>query len=222
MKTKILLFCMVVIIASCKTMSNTEKGVVIGAGAGGAGGAVIGNQMGNTAVGAIIGAVVGGVAGGLIGDYMDKQAAEIKNDIEGARIERIGEGIKITFDSGLLFKTNSFAVSEVSRANLEKLSTILNKYDDTNILIEGHTDNTGSAKHNKALSDDRAAAVASQLKSYNVNGGRISTMGYGEDQPIADNNTDVGRTDNRRVEVAIYANKKLKKAAEEGMISGPN
>ncbi len=222
MKTKIVVFCMVVFIASCKTFSNTEKGTAIGVGAGAAGGAVIGNQMGNTAAGAIIGAVVGGVAGGLIGNYMDKQAEEIKHDIEGARIERIGEGIKITFDSGLLFKVNSFALSEESKTNLEKLSTILNKYDDTNILIEGHTDNTGSAKHNKALSDDRATSVASQLKADNVNGGRLTNVGYGEDQAVGDNNTEIGRSENRRVEVAIYANKKLKKAAGDGLVAVPN
>jgi outer membrane protein OmpA-like peptidoglycan-associated protein len=222
MKTKILFYSILVIIASCKSMNKTEKGAVIGTGAGAAGGAVIGNQMGNTAAGAIIGAVVGGVAGGLIGNYMDKQAEEIKRDIEGAKIERIGEGIKITFDTGLLFNVNSSTVSDESKKNLEELSTILNKYDDTNILIEGHTDNTGTAKYNKTLSEERAASVATQLKSDNVNNSRITTVGYGEEQPVADNSTEVGRKENRRVEVAIYANKKLKKAAEEGTVDVPN
>lgn len=209
---------MVVIIASCKTMSKTDKGVAIGAGAGAGVGAVIGNQAGNTAAGAIIGAVVGGTAGGLIGNYMDKQAAEMKHNLEGAKIERVGEGIKITFESGLLFAVNSFVLSDDSKINIEELSTILNKYDDTNILIEGHTDNTGTDVHNKTLSVNRADAVATQLKANNINASRVTPVGYGEAQPVGDNATEQGRTDNRRVEVAIFANKKLQKAAEDGMI----
>lgn len=218
MKIKILLLCMVAIIASCKTMTKTDKGVAIGAGAGAGVGAVIGNQAGNTAAGAIIGAVIGGTAGGLIGNYMDKQAAEMKRDLEGAKIERVGEGIKITFESGLLFAVNSFVLSGDSKTNIEELSTILNKYDDTNILIEGHTDNTGATEYNKTLSVNRADAVATQLKSNNVNASRVTPVGYGEAQPVGDNATEQGRTDNRRVEVAIFANKKLQKAAEDGMI----
>jgi len=220
MKIKILLLCIVAIIASCKTMSKTDKGVAIGAGAGAGVGAVIGNQAGNTAAGAIIGAVIGGTAGGLIGNYMDKQAAEMKRDLEGAKIERVGEGIKITFESGLLFAVNSFVLSGNSKTNIEELSTILNKYDDTNILIEGHTDNTGTTEHNKTLSVNRADAVATQLKSNNVSASRVTPVGYGEAQPVGDNATEQGRTDNRRVEVAIFANKKLKKTAEDGMLGG--
>lgn len=218
MKSKIILLCIVVVIASCKSMSKTDKGVAIGAGTGAGVGAVIGKQYGNTAAGAIIGAVVGGTAGGLIGNYMDKQAAEMKRDLEGAKIERIGEGIKITFESGLLFQVNSFSLSDDAKTNVEELSGILNKYEDTNVLIEGHTDNTGTEEYNKTLSVNRADAVASQLKSNNVKGSRITAVGYGEAQPLADNATEQGRADNRRVEVAIFANKKLQKAAEDGML----
>ena len=218
MKTRLILLSLAIIIASCKSMSKTDKGVAIGAGAGAGVGAVIGKQYHNTAAGAIIGAVIGGTAGGLIGNYMDKQAAEIKRDLEGAKVERIGEGIKITFDSGLLFAVNSFALSDAARTNVNQLSGILNKYEDTNILIEGHTDNTGSEEYNKKLSIDRAESVATQLKSDNVKSSRITAVGYGEAQPVADNASEEGRTNNRRVEVAIFANKKLQKAAEDGLI----
>ena len=202
--------------------SNAQKGGAVGAGTGAAVGGVIGAQSHNTAVGAIIGAAVGGAAGALIGNYMDKQAAELQRDLEHAKVERIGEGIKITFDSGILFNTDSYTLSEASKTNLSDLSKTLQKYEDTNILIEGHTDNTGSDQHNKILSEQRATSVADYLKSYGVIGSRITTNGYGEMQPMADNNTAEGRQQNRRVDIAIFANKKLQKAAEKGGLSTIN
>lgn len=195
--------------------SNRTKGAVIGAASGAAVGGAIGNQSGNTAVGAILGAVVGGAAGAYIGNYMDKQAAEIERDLEGARIERVGEGIKITFDSGLLFDVNKATLKSASRTQLAELATILNKYEDTNILLEGHTDATGSDEYNLELSQKRSQAVANYLAINNVNATRFTTMGYGEMQPIESNETSYGREMNRRVEVAIYANDKLKKVAEK-------
>lgn len=198
--------------------TNTTKGGAIGAGAGGAIGGVIGHKSGNTAVGAIIGAAVGGTAGALIGRHMDKQAEELKKDLEGATVERVGEGILITFDSGLLFDVNKSDIQTTTKANLDQLAQTLKKYDDTNILVEGHTDNTGEDAYNKKLSDKRAASVEDYLVSTGVAGGRITTKGYGENQPIADNATDAGREQNRRVEVAIYANKEMKKAAEKGQL----
>jgi outer membrane protein OmpA-like peptidoglycan-associated protein len=195
--------------------SRKTKGAVIGAGGGAVVGGIIGKQAGNTAVGAIIGAAVGGAAGAYIGNYMDKQAAEMQRDLQGARIERIGEGIKITFDSGILFDIDKAALRPVSQENLSKLATILNKYPDTNILLEGHTDATGSAERNLELSRERAQSVGNYLSTQDVLVTRLTMMGYGEDQPIASNDTAEGRQRNRRVEVAIYANDKLKKAAEE-------
>jgi outer membrane protein OmpA-like peptidoglycan-associated protein len=200
---------------SCSSMSNTQKGAAGGAAAGAAIGGIIGHQSGNTAVGAIIGAAVGGAAGGYIGHYMDKQAAEMQKDLEGAKVERVGEGIKITFDSGILFDVNKAELKQASRTNLTKLATILNKYPDTNILLEGHTDSTGSEEWNLELSRLRSQSVANYLASQKVMEPRFTTMGYGEGQPIADNSTVDGRAANRRVEVAIYANDKLKKAAED-------
>ncbi len=205
---------------SCSSMSRTQKGAATGAAAGGVIGGVIGHQTGNTAVGAIIGAAVGGAAGAYIGNYMDKQAAEMQRDLEGAKIERIGEGIKITFDSGLLFDIDKSDLKPASKTNLTDLAVILNKYPDTNILLEGHTDATGTAEHNMELSRSRAQSVANYLAGQQVMETRFTIMGYGEDQPIASNDTVEGRAQNRRVEVAIYANDKLKKAAEEKTKNG--
>jgi len=200
---------------SCSSMSNTQKGAVGGAAAGGAIGGVIGHQSGNTAVGAIIGAAVGGAAGAYIGHYMDKQAEEMERDLEGAKVERVGEGIKITFDSGLLFDTNKAELKQASRNNLTNLAVILNKYPDTNILLEGHADSDGPEEWNLELSKLRAQSVANYLAGQKVMEPRFTTMGYGESQPVASNETEQGKAANRRVEVAIYANDKLKKTAEK-------
>ncbi|HSQ58882.1 MAG TPA: OmpA family protein [Acidobacteriota bacterium] len=199
----------------CGSWSNKAKGGVIGATAGAAAGAVIGKQTGNTAVGAIIGAAVGGAAGVWIGSYMDRQAAEMERDLQGAKIVRVGEGIKITFDSGLLFAVDKATLNETSKRELADLAVILNKYPDTNILLEGHTDATGSEEYNLELSRKRSQAVANELAGQSVNPTRFTIMGYGEVQPIDSNETDYGRQQNRRVEVAIYANDKLKKVASE-------
>jgi outer membrane protein OmpA-like peptidoglycan-associated protein len=196
--------------------SDTVKGGAIGAAAGGVIGGVIGHSAGNTAAGVLIGAAIGGTAGALIGNYMDKQAEEIQKDIEGAKVERIGEGIKITFDSGILFAVSSSTLTAEAKMSVQKLSKILMKYDDTNILIEGHTDSTGGTEMNQQLSERRASSVATYAKTLGVAGPRFSTVGYGEEQPIADNATAEGRKLNRRVEIAIFANDDLKKAAEKG------
>lgn len=196
--------------------SNTTKGGAIGAGAGGAIGGIIGSRSDNTAVGAIIGAAVGGAAGALIGRQMDKQAEELKKDLEGAKVERVGEGILITFESGLLFDLNSSQLKAETKKNLTELSGTLNKYDDTNLLIEGHTDSSGEADYNMKLSDQRAASVEGYLITQGVASSRITTEGYGEAQPKVSNDTEMGRQENRRVEVAIYANKKMKRLAEKG------
>ncbi len=199
----------------CANFRKREQGALIGAAAGGALGGLIGHEAGNTAVGAILGAAVGGAAGAYIGNYMDKQADEMKADLEGAKIERVGEGIKITFDSGILFDVNKSNLRPQAMSNIQKLATILNKYPDTEILVEGHTDSTGPEEHNMDLSIRRAQSVSNYLASLQVLQTRIHTNGYGESQPIATNETAEGRQLNRRVEVAIYANEKLKKAAEK-------
>lgn len=201
--------------------SNTAKGGAIGAGAGAVIGGVIGKQAGNTAVGAIIGAAVGGTAGALIGNYMDKQAEELQNDIKDARIERVGEGIKITFNSGILFQFNSADLQPAAKTNIENLAKTLKKYKDTNILVEGHTDSIGTADYNMKLSERRAQTVTTFAESLGVDPSRFTVKGYGFTQPVATNSTPEGRQANRRVEVAIMANDDLKKAAERNEVKVP-
>jgi outer membrane protein OmpA-like peptidoglycan-associated protein len=217
-KITILLLCIALLggLSGCKTTNNKTDGALIGGAVGGAIGGVIGNKKGSTAAGAIIGAAIGGSAGILIGNYMDKQAEEIEEDLEGAEVERVGEGILITFDSGLMFDFDSYALRSTTKQNLQELSDVLKKYEDTNILIEGHTDAKGADSYNQNLSEKRADAVSDYLAAMGVNSRRITEKGYGEEQPIASNDSEAGRQQNRRVEVAIYANEELKKAAKRG------
>jgi outer membrane protein OmpA-like peptidoglycan-associated protein len=210
-----LLISLSIMIMGCSSWTRSQKGAAAGAAAGGAIGAIIGNKTGNTAAGAIIGAAIGGAAGAYIGNYMDKQAEEIERDLEGAHVERIGEGIKITFDSGILFDIDKSKLRPDAEANISKLAVILNKYEDTDILIEGHTDATGPEDYNLDLSKRRAQAVANHMSYEKVDATRFTIMGYGEGQPVGDNSTHDGRQANRRVEIAIMANDKLKKIAEE-------
>lgn len=210
-------------LSGCASMTGTQKGAVIGAGSGAVIGGVIGRAAGSTVVGAILGAAIGGAAGAYIGRYMDKQAAEMQKDLEGAKVERVGEGIKITFESGLLFDVNKAAVKSESKENLNDLAKILNKYPDTNILIEGHTDSTGTEEHNLTLSRQRAQAVANYLAQIEIDPTRFTIMGYGWSQPVADNDTSEGRALNRRVDLGIMANDKLKKIArDKGEAEGPD
>lgn len=198
--------------------SNAVKGGAIGGAAGGVVGGVIGDQYDNTVLGAIIGAAVGGTAGALIGNYMDNQAEEMENDIAGAKIERVGEGIKITFDSGILFASNSSTLMSQAKTNINSLATILNKYPDTNILFTGHTDSDGAEEYNQTLSESRAKSVSDYTAGQGVSSSRFNVIGLGEIEPIATNDTQSGKQTNRRVEIAIFANEDLKDAAEKGMI----
>ncbi len=216
----VLVGALVIGMAGCASMSSRDKGVGIGAATGAVLGGVIGAQSDNTALGAILGAVVGGAAGGVIGNYMDDQAEEMEKDLEGAKIERVGEGIKVTFDSGLLFDVNKADLRPTAQENLVNLAEILNKYEDTDILLEGHTDADGTEEYNMGLSERRARSVTDFLLRKDVKFARISAMWYGESQPIADNATTEGKQANRRVEVAIMANDKLKAAAEKKVEQG--
>ncbi|MGJ8660607.1 MAG: OmpA family protein [Bacteroidota bacterium] len=197
-------------------MSRTAKGGIIGAVGGGAIGGLIGHKAGNTAVGVLIGAAVGGTTGALIGRHMDKQAAELQKDLEGATVQRVGEGILITFDKGMQFDVNAFTVPSSGTSNLNELADVLKKYEETDILIEGHTDSSGDDAYNQTLSEKRANSVKSYLIRNGINASRLSSVGYGESQPLQDNGTEAGKAANRRVEVAIYANKKMQKMAEKG------
>ncbi|MBM3280942.1 MAG: OmpA family protein [Candidatus Handelsmanbacteria bacterium] len=199
--------------------SSTAKGGAIGAVAGGAAGALIGKKLGDhTVMGALIGAGVGGTAGALIGKKMDAQADDLKQDLEGAKVERVGEGIKITFASGILFTSGSADLQADGKANVEKMAKILQKYPDTDILVEGHTDADGTEVFNQTLSEKRAANVATFAEGLGVAGARFTTKGYGETRPVGDNTTAEGKQVNRRVEIAIFANEKMKEAAAKGQL----
>lgn len=203
---------------SCADWSNTGKGAAVGGGTGGAIGGFIGSKSGNTAAGAIIGAAVGGAGGAAIGKYMDKQAKELEA-IESADVERVGEGIKLTFESGILYGFDSYDLTPASQESVMELARILNEYPDTDVMVEGHTDNKGKADYNQGLSERRAVSVANYLKMHGVQGDRVSTRGMGLEQPIESNETEAGRAKNRRVEIAIWANDELKDKAEKGEIS---
>lgn len=206
---------MSVILSGCGA-SNAVKGGVIGGVAGGVVGGVIGDQLGNTTLGVIIGAAVGGTAGVLIGNHMDKQAEEIENEIDGVTVERVGEGIALKFDSGILFGFDSSTLQPEAKTNIYKLADILKKYPDSNIQIAGHTDSDGSEQYNQQLSERRAKAVSDYTMMQGVSSSRLSIVGLGETEPIATNSTDSGKQLNRRVEIAIFANEDLKAAAERG------
>lgn len=199
----------------CNSFNKTQKGAAIGAGTGGIIGAFIGKKAGNTALGAVIGGAVGGTAGALIGHNMDKQAAEIKQTVPGATVVREGEGIIVKFDSGILFDVDKTDVKSAAQTNLQNLAASLKKNPMTNILIIGHTDDTGSDTHNMDLSVRRAESVKSYLVNGGVNGSRLSTQGKGESEPIADNSTADGRAQNRRVELVIVANEQMKDQAKQ-------
>jgi outer membrane protein OmpA-like peptidoglycan-associated protein len=193
-------------------MNKTEEGVAIGAAAGGAVGAVIGNQTGSTARGAIIGAVVGGAAGGIIGHEMDQRAKELEQNVPGATVVRVGEGIEVTFASGLLFDFDSAVLRSAAVGNLNALAGSLGKYDDSNLMVLGHTDDVGSDGYNQSLSENRAQSAAHYLSSHGVST-YIATAGLGEREPVSSNSTDAGRQENRRVEIAIYASPALQDEA---------
>jgi outer membrane protein OmpA-like peptidoglycan-associated protein len=201
--------------SGCNSLTKTQKGAAIGAGAGGTVGAFIGKAAGNTALGAIIGGAVGGTAGAFIGRNMDRQAAEIKNTVPGATVERAGEGIIVKFDSGILFDIDKTALKPVAKTNIDQLSASLKSNPQTNILIVGHTDNTGTSAHNMDLSIRRAEAVKAYAAAAGVDPARLTTQGKGDTEPIADNTSADGRTQNRRVEIVIVANDKMKDQAKE-------
>ena len=202
----------------CKT-SKTVKGAAIGGAAGGVIGGVIGKSTGNTAAGIIIGSAIGGSAGAVIGRYMDKQAREMDQQLENATVERVGEGILVTFESGLLFDYNSSALRSETRENLREMAAILQEYKDTELVIEGHTDSSGSESYNQTLSERRAAAVSDYLSSQGVSRSRLTVRGYGEMKPVDSNETETGRQANRRVEIAVVANDRLKQDAQDGTIN---
>jgi len=210
-------------VMSCSTIKNankTQKGAVIGAAGGAVIGGVIGNNVGNgnnTALGAILGAAIGGAAGGYIGNRMDRQAERIEEEIPGAEVKRVGEGINVTFneDAGVYFDTNRSDVKGTSASTLDKLAGIFKEYPNSNILVEGHTDSAGAEEYNMNLSKQRAVSVTNYLTAKGISPTRFTTKWYGELQPVGDNATTAGKAQNRRVELAIVASEELKEEAIE-------
>ena len=202
-----------VISSGCASLNKKERGAIIGGATGAAVGGMVGRANGSTAKGAIIGAAVGGTAGAVIGHQMDQQAKEIKQNIPGAVVERVGEGLQVTFESGLLFDYDSDVLREAARKNLATLAASLDKYPNTDVVIVGHTDATGPDAYNLTLSERRAGSAASYLTSQGVARARLRSTGRGETEPVAQNDTETNRQKNRRVEVAIFANEQLKSQA---------
>ena len=215
----------------CNT-SRAAKGGAIGGTAGGVIGGAIGKKSGDGTKGAVIGAVVGGTAGAILGRYMDKQAQEIEEELPGAEVEKIEtvdpetgetvtESIRVSFDSGILFDFNSYNLTANSRAELDRLAGILNRYEDTDLSIEGHTDSKGTDAYNQRLSEQRANAVGDYLATDGISRRRMTIRGYGETRPVATNDTEAGRAQNRRVDINIRGTETLTRKAQDGTLNTP-
>jgi len=214
-----LTLCAALLLSSCGSWKNTGIGSGIGAAAGAAIGLGIGHLAGNKAVGTAIGAAVGAGAGALIGRKMDK-AAEAAKQVEGAQVQEITDvnglpAVKVTFDSGILFGFNSSTLSDEAKANLTQFAEVLKSTPDADVAILGHTDNVGTEKANQSVSEKRAKAVAKHLEAQGVASSQIKdVLGMNYSQPIASNDTEEGRAQNRRVEVYMYASQAMIDAAE--------
>jgi outer membrane protein OmpA-like peptidoglycan-associated protein len=205
-----------VTVAGCASLNTQkEKGAVIGAATGAAVGGIIGNQTGSTARGAVIGAAVGGAAGAIIGHQMDQKAKEITASVPGATVTRVGEGLVVTFDSGILFDFNSDALKPAARQNLDNLAANLASFGDSKLMLVGHTDSVGTAQYNQTLSEKRAMSVANYLITKGVPSMRVMSAGRGESEPVQSNDTETGRSANRRVEVAVSAGDQMKADAKK-------
>jgi outer membrane protein OmpA-like peptidoglycan-associated protein len=202
------------VLSGCSTMTKSQKGAVIGGAGGAVVGGVVGRIMGKTAMGAIIGAAAGGVAGAVIGRKMDKQAAEMAKELADAEVIREGEGIVIKFKEKVLFAYNSAELNAASKTSLDQLNNILRKYPETNITVIGHTDSNGADAYNQTLSESRSNSVIAYAGQNGIARLRLTPIGKGESDPIATNDTDEGRSLNRRVEFVVTANEKMKAEAK--------
>jgi len=206
--------------------NNKQKGAVLGAAGGAVLGAILGNNVGkggNGEIGAVIGGVVGGTAGVIIGNKMDKNAQRIEEEIPGVEIERVDDDIIVTFDenSGINFDTNKHNINEGSKETLDKMVNLFLEFPDTNVLVIGHTDSTGSAEYNMTLSKKRAEAVTGYfVNNQNISHARFTTNWFGETSPISSNETPEGRAHNRRVNIVLIPNEKMKNDAQNAANGG--
>ena len=225
-----IVLCSLFVLSGCQSMNNTAKGGLIGGGGGAALGALVGTLVSGrsdkgkgAAIGAAIGATVGAGTGAIIGKRMDK-AADAAKQVENATVETITDAnnltaVKVTFDSGVLFATNKYDLNSNAKSNLAEFAKILKEYNDADVAIYGHTDSTGSDAINDPLSVNRANSVANYLKSLGVSANQIKSVeGKGSKEPVADNSTAAGRSQNRRVEVYMYASEAMINSANNGTL----
>ena len=201
---------------ACATKAGT--GALIGGGSGAALGAGVGALAGGgkgALVGGAIGAGVGAGAGAAVGHYMDKQEADLKK-VKGANVQRQGDKLIVRFNSAILFDTGKAKLKPASEKDLSDFANVLKQYPDTNLVVEGHTDNVGKKAKNKKLSETRAESVIGYLGGQGVARARLTAMGYADDRPVGDNTTEQGRQANRRVEIQISANEKLQQQGAQG------
>ncbi|QRM53903.1 OmpA family protein [Sinorhizobium sp. BG8] len=186
-------------------MSNTAGGALIGAGLGAATGLLVGNNPVQRRNAALIGAGIGALGGGAIGNYMDNQESELRAQLQGTGVSvtRAGDRIILNMPSNITFATDADQVIPAFYPTLDSVALVLKKFNKTLVDVDGHTDSTGSAAHNQALSERRAGSVANYLAARGVDQRRMSAVGYGKDRPIASNATEAGRAQNRRVEISI-------------------
>jgi outer membrane protein OmpA-like peptidoglycan-associated protein len=216
MKRTVLVFAAAaLVLAGCANMNNQQRGTMIGAAAGAAGAALLGK---GSVWGVLAGAAIGGTAGNLIGKHMDEQAKELEQAVPTAEVNRVEEGINMTFQSGLMFPLNSSEISPDYKDDLAAAATVFNKYEDTYILVEGHTDDTGTDEINVPLSERRAKAVSAFLVSQGVDPARLDEKWYGSTQPKYPNDSSENRSKNRRVELAIYADEDMVAQAKSGTL----
>lgn len=221
-KTIVILLSGMVLATGCESYNNsnkTQRGAVIGAAGGALLGAILGNNVkgGSSEMGAVLGTVVGGAAGAIIGNQMDKQAKKIEEEIPGAEVKRVDDGIIVTFDenSGVYFDTNKSNINAASQETLNKMVTVLNEYPETNVIIVGHTDSSGSDSYNMTLSEKRAKSVTNYFIGQGLKTERFTTKWFGEEQPEHDNSTPEGRAKNRRVNIVIVPNETMKAEAQK-------
>ncbi|MGD9343168.1 MAG: OmpA family protein [Desulfuromonadales bacterium] len=211
MKKLFLLSLVVMFLAACApAQTNQEKGTRYGAAGGAAAGALLGQAIGGntkgTLIGAGLGALAGGVVGNQVGKSMDEQEAAMRRElaaVEAANIQRNADVLAVTFRSDYLFDVGSANLNAGSFNEISRVSRVLNQYPDTSIQVAGHTDSTGSEQFNQTLSEQRASNVKNALVGQGVDPNRISTIGFGESAPVADNSTESGRQMNRRVVITI-------------------
>ncbi len=198
--------CAALLVSGC---TGAPKGAAIGGVAGAATGAAVGGGKG-----AVIGGVVGTAAGAIVGDYMTRQKKEFEK-VPGADVQQVGDELVVTFQSPILFDTDSSVLKPDARNLLEEVSSVLQGYPETNVLVKGHTDDTGSETHNQQLSERRADSVRNYLITRGVASPRLTALGFGESMPVASNGNNSGRTQNRRVELQIAANEELRARSED-------